>query len=194
MSSARLLQVCKYRGAHLVRPATTLAPTAPIPLPAAEQEFRDKYHPRIGNRDIVGFGRNGAYSYVDCLMYPYPAVRWEQNTGESEALMKKAQGDWKNLSNDEMKALYRHSFRQTYSEMKAPDGEWKFVWAIVVAMLTLSCWVYMFMRNNVLIAMLPPTMTREHAQKQVKRSIAQRQHIATGLSSKWDYENNDWKK
>lgn len=66
--------------------------------------------------------------------------------------------------------IYYCSFRQTYSEMKAPDGEWKFVWAIVVAMLTLSCWVYMFMRNNVLIAMLPPTMTREHAQKQVHSS------------------------
>ena len=46
MSSSKLLRVCKYRGAHLVRPASTLAPTAPLPLPAAEQEFRDKYYPR----------------------------------------------------------------------------------------------------------------------------------------------------
>ena len=36
--------------------------------------------------------------------------RWEQNTAETEALMKKAQGDWNNLSVDEFKRLYRHRY------------------------------------------------------------------------------------
>jgi len=193
MSSSRLLQVCKHRGSHLVRPSSTLAPTAPIPLEPSEQKFRDTYHPKIGNRDIVGYGRNGTYSYIDCMMYPYPAVRWEQNTGNTEALMKKAQGDWKNLTVDEKKSIYRHSFCQTFAELKAPTGEWKIVACIVITMLTASCWFYLYMRNFVLDAMLPATITRDHAQKAMAKMISQRQGLVSGISSKWDYEKEDWK-
>lgn len=44
-----------------------------------------------------------------------------------QALREKEKGDWKKLSIDEKKALYRHSFCQTFAEFQAPDPEWKAV-------------------------------------------------------------------
>lgn len=42
-----------------------------------------------------------------------------------QALREKEKGDWKKLSVQEKKALYRASFCQTFSEMKYPTGEFK---------------------------------------------------------------------
>lgn len=53
------------------------------------------------------------------------------------------------------------------SEMTAPTSEWKIVFGLVLVFFTISCWVYMFMRNNVFDAMLPSTITKEHHQAQV---------------------------
>jgi Cytochrome c oxidase subunit IV len=44
---------------------------------------------------------------------------------EFQALREKEKGDWKKMSVQEKKALYRASFCQTFSEMKYPTGEWK---------------------------------------------------------------------
>jgi len=35
---------------------------------------------RIGNRDVVGFGYNGQYSYQDRVDFPMPAIRFKENT------------------------------------------------------------------------------------------------------------------
>ena len=59
---------------------------------------------RIGNRDVVGFGVNGGYMYVDRVDYPMPAIRFKENTPESNALREKEKGDWKKLTLDEKKA------------------------------------------------------------------------------------------
>lgn len=37
---------------------------------------------RIGNRDVVGYGLNGEYIYVDHIAFPMPAVRFKENTPE----------------------------------------------------------------------------------------------------------------
>jgi len=55
--------------------------------------------------------------------------------------------------------------------MKAPTSEWKIVWTIVLLTLTASCWVYVFMRNNVFDAMLPKTITRDHVTATVSISL-----------------------
>lgn len=98
---------------------------------------------KIGNRDVVGFGWNGEPIYQDRVDYPMPAIRFKENTPDVlvsrceltannvthyynfQALREKEKGDWKKLSIQEKKALYRASFCQTYSEMKYPTGEWK---------------------------------------------------------------------
>lgn len=42
-----------------------------------------------------------------------------------QALREKEKGDWKNLTLEEKKKLYRASFCQTLVEVEAPTGEWK---------------------------------------------------------------------
>ncbi|CAL8073236.1 unnamed protein product [Calicophoron daubneyi] len=84
-----------------------------------------KYYPHIGNREIVGYGRNGTPMYLDDISYPYPGIRFRSHSDEIEALQKKEQGPWEALSIGEIKTLYRHSFRQTLAEVVAPRGHWK---------------------------------------------------------------------
>lgn len=88
---------------------------------------------KIGNREVVGYGWNGEPTYQDRVDYPMPSVRFQENTPQVLALREKEKGDWKNLTIEEKKALYRASFCQTFSEFKYPTGEWKYVagWAMV---------------------------------------------------------------
>lgn len=49
------------------------------PAPTSEQEV---YAYKIGSREIVGFGWNGLPSYVDRADFPFPAIRWREDTAE----------------------------------------------------------------------------------------------------------------
>lgn len=57
-----------------------------------------------------------------------------------QALREKEKGDWKKLSVQEKKALYRATFCQTFAEMKYPTGEFKM--HIGVALIASSIAVY----------------------------------------------------
>lgn len=46
----------------------------------------------IGNREVVGFGMNGSYIYFDKCMFPFPSIRWMENTPEIMALREKEKG------------------------------------------------------------------------------------------------------
>ena len=100
-----------------------------------------------GNRDIVGFGVNGNPAYADREDYPAPAIRFMENTPEILALREKEKGDWKSLTLDEKKALYRASFCQTYAEMKAPTGEWKSVVAGTLVALSITGWMMIWLKR-----------------------------------------------
>lgn len=63
-----------------------------------------------------------------------------------KALREKEKGDWKKLSQEEKKALYRASFCQTFAEMKAPTGEWKSSVGLALVCVSLAVWVYMAMK------------------------------------------------
>ena len=104
------------------------------------QHDRDAHYPRIGNRDVVGFGWNNRPQYADRPEYPYPAIRYGENSTALAALREKEKGDWKNLSIDEKKQLYRASFRQTFAEFTAPTGEWKFVVASFLGLFGVTLW------------------------------------------------------
>ncbi|XP_014468920.1 PREDICTED: cytochrome c oxidase subunit 4 isoform 1, mitochondrial-like isoform X2 [Dinoponera quadriceps] len=101
---------------------------------------------RIGNRDIVGFGYNGEPTYLDRSDFPMPAIRWQENTPDVMALREKEKGDWKKLSLEEKKALYRASFRQTFSEMDAPTGEWKGILGLSMLILSSGIWLYLYFK------------------------------------------------
>ncbi|KAH6946620.1 hypothetical protein HPB50_014211 [Hyalomma asiaticum] len=89
--ASRLLQIKR---------AVTLAPIVARAQPAAA------YHGRalIGKREVVGFGMNGEYSYIDNPDFPMPAIRYKEPTPDIEKLREKEKGDWKNLSLEEKKA------------------------------------------------------------------------------------------
>jgi len=147
---------------------------------------------KIGNREVVGFGYNGDNNYVDRIDFPMPAIRFKENTPDVQALHEKAKGDWKKLSIEEKKALYRASFAQTFSEMKAPTGEWKSVLGVSLVIASLSVWVYMAMKTFVYFPM-PETFAPERQKQQLERMIALKGNPIQGASSHWDYEKGDWK-
>jgi hypothetical protein len=83
--------------------ASTVIQNTPIVLdnrkaPPSLDADRMRMHPRIGNREIVGYGLKGKPEYFDTVMFPCPSIRWEADTPEIAALRKKEQGDWKQLS------------------------------------------------------------------------------------------------
>ncbi|CAG5120023.1 unnamed protein product [Candidula unifasciata] len=157
-----------------------------------DQKLRDEIYPKIGNREVVGFGINGYASYVDRCEFPCPAIRFKESTPEILKLREKEKGDWKTLSLDDKKALYRASFCQTYSEINAPTGEWKFILAVILFAFAGSGWLALYMRKFV----YPPpvrTLNREWQEHTLQRMLDQNQGAIMGVSSKWDYEKQEWK-
>ena len=70
---------------------------------------RKNVYPRIGDREIVGYGRNGEPQYYDAPDSPLPSIRWRPDSAEIKALREKANGDWSKLSIDEKKKR-KHSY------------------------------------------------------------------------------------
>lgn len=73
---------------------------------------------------------SGEPSYFDRIDYWYPAIRYRKEDDVITPIRAKEQSDWKNLSVDEKKLLYRYSYRQTLAEFEAPTGYWKAVLAL----------------------------------------------------------------
>ncbi|CAG0879683.1 unnamed protein product [Darwinula stevensoni] len=149
-------------------------------------------HSKIGDREVVGFGFNGEASYVDRMDCPMPAVRFRSNSKEIQALKEKEKNDWKNLTLDEKKKLYRASFCQTFAEIEAPTGEWKSVVGVSLLGVSLALWIYIWMVKFV-YAPLPKTCSEEAKAAQLQRMIDVRANPVYGLPSKWDYEKETWK-
>ncbi|XP_045524668.1 cytochrome c oxidase subunit 4 isoform 1, mitochondrial-like isoform X3 [Pieris brassicae] len=121
---------------------------------------------RIGNRDWVGHGVNGMANYKDDAHFPFPAVRFKENTRDICALRDRERCDWRTLCIEEKKALYRASFCQTFAEFQAPT-----VWEP-----------------------LPSSFSKESQKAQLRRMLELRVAPIDGLSSRWDYDNDRWKK
>ncbi|XP_064611470.1 cytochrome c oxidase subunit 4 isoform 1, mitochondrial-like [Liolophura sinensis] len=159
---------------------------------ALDAAARDRIYPKLGNRDVVGFGFNGTASYMDRTEFPCPAIRFGENTPAVLALREKEKGDWSKLSIEDKKALYRASFCRTYAEMNAPTGQWKSILATVLLALSATGWVVIWMKKYVYPPM-PSTITREWQIDQQRKMISQGQGRVEGIASEWDYSKNTWK-
>jgi len=162
-------------------------------FPLLQQVAWQSGRSKIGNREVVGYGINGQYSYIDHINNPLPAIRFKEDTPDILALREKERGNWKNLSIEEKKSLYRSSFCSTYAEMKAPTGEWKSNFGVALMFISSAFWLYILAKLFV-YPPLPDSCSLERRQAQLKRMIDLRVDPVDGLTSKWDYENNRWKK
>merc|ERR1712062_523389 len=103
------------------------------------------------------------------------------------------QGDWKKLTVEEKKALYRASFCQTLAEVEAPTGEGKSILGCVLVAVSVGIWGYFWMKS-VVYGALPDTITSDEKQKaQIDRMIAIRSNPVEGIASNYDYEKGKWK-
>lgn len=98
----------------------------------------------IGKREVVGFGINGEESYVDTIMAPFPAIRFKEDSAEILKLRQKEKGDWKKLTVAEKKDLYRASFCQTFAEVHAPTGTWKYMVGTSFFLMSMGIWLFYF--------------------------------------------------
>uniref|UniRef100_A0A915KP03 Cytochrome c oxidase subunit 4 n=1 Tax=Romanomermis culicivorax TaxID=13658 RepID=A0A915KP03_ROMCU len=135
-----------------------------------------------GNREYVGYYLNGEPSYSDRPDFPYPAIRFQKEEGEILKLREKEKADWRKLSLDEKKRLYRHSFACTIEECLAPKGYWKIYVGSVLFLIGLSCDPVDFKARS-----------NEHKEKILQNMIDTFSEPISGVASKWDYENNRWK-
>jgi len=158
-------------------------------------EDKSEIYPKIGNRDIVGHGMNGKPCYMDALHYPCPAVRFKENTADVLALREKELGDWKALSIDEKKALYRASFRSTFSEIQAPSGQWKIIVTLGFITFSIALGIQLIIRE---IAFGQDQLPRSLKDPQWKEATLERMvrgkmgHLK-GPAAHFDYEKGDWK-
>jgi len=176
---------------HLLRLPSKLRPSQLGPLYQQVANVHNRM--KIGSREVVGYGFNGEPGYADHTALPFPAIRFKEITPDLQATKDKEKGDWKKLSIEEKKQLYRASFCQTYAEMTAPTGAWKGIMGTALGVIALSWWMYVWVKTFV-YGPLPDSMSLENRQAQLRRMIDLRVDAVTGLSSKWDYENNRWKK
>lgn len=156
------------------------------------QEIKDEYFPQIGNRDIVGPSHSVNYDYFDTPDFPMPSVRFASNTPEVLALRKKEKGDWKQLTLEEKKQLYRNTFCQTYAEMTAPTADWKRITALFFY--TIAASILLFLYNVTYYGRRPVTYDREHHQAMLASMLMKNVGRYSGVSSKYDFEKNEWKK
>ncbi|KAH7980178.1 hypothetical protein HPB49_013641 [Dermacentor silvarum] len=114
-----------------------------------------------------------------------PSIRYKEPSPEIEKLREKEKGDWKNLSLEEKKALYRYSFFQTYAEMNASRNEWKPIVGNVCLLLGCTLWIWIFLKKFV-YGPMPQSTTLEAKQAQLQRMIDLRfvsrhfEHIISG--------------
>jgi len=129
-------------------------------------------------------------------------------------LREKEKGDWRKLTLEEKKALYRASFGQTFAEIKAPTGEWKALIGFSLVGISIAMWMFIWMKqfgefcktSNLYLTLfnlvfliftvyqpLPITFSPERQQAQLERMINMQVNAVEGLGSKYDYEKGQWK-
>lgn len=139
-----------------------------------------------------------------------------------QALREKEKGDWRKLSIEEKKALYRHSFCQTFAEFEAPDPEWKDVmgwtligvaitWGMYLAFSAISMFSFLALLmlnmcgNTILILFYLSFTVPEHPYRKFYdskevRTASEQRRLDMGifrdmnLAPDWDLEKREFKK
>lgn len=86
--------------------------------------------------------------------YWYPAIRFREDDDVIRPIREKEKGDWKNLTIEEKKLLYRYSFKQTLAEFEAPSGYWKLIVGILLSVMALATLYATFLNHFGLLILL----------------------------------------
>ena len=105
-----------------------------------------------------------------------PAIRFKENTPEILALREKGKGDWRKLTLEEKKALYRARFCVKFSEFTAPTGEWKSIVGLACVFISLGLWIYV-LEKLFLYKSMPSSFSEESKKAQLKRMIVLRVNL-----------------
>ena len=143
-------------------------------------------------REYVSYFLNGEPAYADRYDYPFPAIRFRKPDAEFKALREKEKGDWKKLTLEEKKRLYRYTFRATLAEFDHPTGRWKPILASVLGILTVSMLIMTAVKKWAMRDDLW-YLSEEAKNKHLELMIQLYAEPITGVASKWDYEKNVWK-
>nr|XP_033796914.1 cytochrome c oxidase subunit 4 isoform 1, mitochondrial [Geotrypetes seraphini] len=133
-------------------------------------------------------------AYFDNRVIPLPDVMYLQHlTPVQKALKEKEKGSWGTLSRDEKLELYHIKFNKTYAKMNKGSKEWKTVIGGMFFFIGFTALIVIWQRMFV-FGPVPHTFSEEWVAMQTKRMLDMRMNPVQGLSSKWDYEKNEWKK
>ena len=53
-----------------------------LPIRSTASLIPSRLQVDIGKREVVGYGVNGEESYIDDLSYPFPAIRFKEDSAE----------------------------------------------------------------------------------------------------------------
>ncbi|KAH8287236.1 hypothetical protein KR054_004703 [Drosophila jambulina] len=146
----------------------------------------------VGDREVVGYGINGRPIYFDRSDFPFPAIRYRTVTPELCAIREKELGDWKKLSLEDKKQLYRYSFCQTFAEFQYFSPDWKLALGLPLWLVAIACGITLFLRTT-MYTKTPDTFEEDRRSAQLRRMIQLQMNPITGVSSKWCYDTNKWK-
>uniref|UniRef100_A0A8C8RIS1 Cytochrome c oxidase subunit 4 n=1 Tax=Pelusios castaneus TaxID=367368 RepID=A0A8C8RIS1_9SAUR len=133
-------------------------------------------------------------SYFDCRAVPLPEKEYVNDLSlEQKALKEKEKASWNALSTNEKIELYRIKFAKTFAEMNRKSNEWKTVIGGMMIFLGFTGLIIIWQKIYV-FGPVPHTLSEEWVAMQTKRMLDMRTNPVQGLSSKWDYEKNEWKK
>ncbi|XP_018411909.1 PREDICTED: cytochrome c oxidase subunit 4 isoform 1, mitochondrial isoform X1 [Nanorana parkeri] len=132
--------------------------------------------------------------YYDSRVLPLPEIPFHESlTSQQVSLKEKEKGSWKQLSQEEKIAVYRIKFNHTYAEMKKPTNEWKTVIGGMLFFFGVTGLIVWWQKVHV-FPTLPHTLQEDWKSMQLQRMLDMQVGRIEGISSKWDYEKNQWKK
>lgn len=158
----------------------------------AHEPYVPWYRQKIGNREVVGPSASGQEVYYDRIDVICPPIKWKPPSELMSKLQAMEKGDWRKMSIADKKQLYRLNFCQTLKEVEAPSYTFRRV--LGATLLALCPPILAFVALKLTVFPPPIEAYSDQAKKQLVRfMIDSRAEPMDGISTKWDYEKNQWK-
>nr|CAB3233208.1 cytochrome c oxidase subunit 4 isoform 1, mitochondrial-like [Phallusia mammillata] len=144
--------------------------------------------------DVVDHGLKINEDFYESVYSPLPDRPRSLPVAEDlKALKEKELGDWSNLTVDEQMDLYNMHFSMTMGDMVRGNDTWKSSMGLVFLISSLG-FAFIILCKKFILPPPPITYSDEWVHASIKKQLRMHSGPITGIASKWDYENNCWKK